>query len=138
MRKITILIFAFTFPSLALAAVDCELRPDHPKCQPPSGGGGELMVYDADDVPVGPFISAGADDVSRGVFRYEFDYQGLKEVAHLFVSRNSIRSKFFGVTVYYTDANCLTEPWIEHEPSYVCSATIRMAGLTTIILAGWV
>jgi uncharacterized protein DUF1566 len=39
MRSLAVLIIAFVFPSLVFAAVDCEQRPNHPKCQP--GGGGD-------------------------------------------------------------------------------------------------
>jgi hypothetical protein len=39
MRKIALLIIAFALPSFAFAGVDCEQKPDHPKCQPDAGGG---------------------------------------------------------------------------------------------------
>jgi Protein of unknown function (DUF1566) len=44
MIKIALLITGLMLPSFVFAAVDCDTRPDHPKCQPDAGGGPKVKA----------------------------------------------------------------------------------------------
>ena len=67
MRNIALLIIVFALPSFAFAGVDCEQRPDHPKCQPsqpspPSTP--QYIVRDGNGDIIGPAYSPGHRNAS--------------------------------------------------------------------------
>jgi len=130
MRRILLSIIALTLPSLALA-VNCEKNPNHSQCQN-GNSNGELTVYDSSGLAVGPFVAADAGAPIWGTFRYEFDYQGQREVVELFVSRNAIHGyNSFGGSMLYTNAGCQGSPWVE-SPYDAAANTIFQPPLISI------
>ncbi|MFC1579017.1 hypothetical protein ACFL3Y_01360 [Pseudomonadota bacterium] len=127
MVKVALVIAGLILPSFVFAAIDCEIRPDHPKCQPDVGGG-DLVVYDANGVAVGPFVASETESAydglgERGVFNYEYTYQGQAEIVQLVVSRDYIQTRA-PINPYYADANCQGFAWVQDSGALPIDSTL--------------
>ncbi len=82
-------------------------------CAGGSPGGSQLQIFDAGDQLVGPVVSTNAE---IAWVRYEYSYQSAQQVTLLYVFVDGLRTggEDFGRldTLYYADASCQTEPWM--------------------------